>query len=508
MEVSALHPPTFAAFNPPSHAMENQDMDIDMDIDLGPVDIPEEKALIEHEIPMQSDAPQEEQIPEIPNGDVLQEKIHIRGLDNLTTSNILQYVKDHLTFEENLPRLEWIDDTSANLIFTEVTAASQALDDLCLEPSADASLNLNQVRTAKPLASHPESNLRIRFATTADIKRPRAHESSRFYMLHPEHDPRERRRKDTGERRGSYPRSRRDRPRRPRREDSGHNSNGGMQYDESRRNSRSSLSSASTYDNQHSSRRRSASPSAGNRDSQSRGARRRTPPPPYRSRDPNPFPRINSGKELFPVKTNGNTAAMDQPMKSAPLPSIPPQITAVVGRELFPNKAAASAFKKELFPMKTGASAHRRSMAFDAADETADLFASGMNVPFVDGSADARAKSAKALSLADRISSPLSNGGGAGGAGKRRSNIDTGGVAGQEIRIQGRSQAQDYSGFSIRGRGQDSGFSIRGAAFNEDGAKKIKELFPEKRGGNVGKELFADRVDGRAKRNKAADLFG
>jgi hypothetical protein len=61
------------------------------------------------------------------------------------------------------------------------------------------------------------------------------------------------------------------------------------------------------------------------------------------------------------------------------------------------------------------------------------------------------------------------------------------------------------SAFSIRGlatkRAPEQGFAIKGTAAH------VRELFPDK-AGNAGKELFADRLDGRGRqRQKAEDLF-
>jgi hypothetical protein len=47
------------------------------------------------------------------------------------------------------------------------------------------------------MSSHSEVELQVRIAITTDRKPPRAHERSRFYMMHPEHDPREQRRQDS-----------------------------------------------------------------------------------------------------------------------------------------------------------------------------------------------------------------------------------------------------------------------------------------------------------------------
>ena len=113
-----------------------------------------------------------------------------------------------------------------------------------------------QLRTAKPLSSRPDVALHVRMALQDDRKKPRAHEASRFYLMHPEHDPRSTRNGREGRR-----------PRRP--------------------------------------RSRSASPGRADRDD-SRRRRRRTPPPAYSQDDRNPIPRGNLGKKLFPVKTASN----------------------------------------------------------------------------------------------------------------------------------------------------------------------------------------------------------
>lgn len=114
---------------------------------------------------------------------------------------------------------------------------------------------------------------------------------------------------------------------------------------------------------------------------------------------------------------------------------------------------------KELFPHKTGVN-HRRSDAFDAADATADLFAKQMPVPFMDGSSDQRP--------VGRIDSELGR-----------------------LNIRGVAKASAVRDFAIKGMASES---------------SVKELFPSH--SNGGKELFADRLEGRGqRRQKAEDLF-
>ena len=403
-------------------------------------------------------------------------KVHVRGLDNLTTEDIKSFVSEHYE-SASFQRVEWINDTSANLTFETESDASQALEALSnYPPDYSSALTSTELREAKGFLRKPEANLQIRIAFVTDRKQARAHEASRFYLMHPEADPRERRRRDRGkdlqERR--YHNTRR---RRRKSDDEVEHFDASMYDDDagalakritgrvSRRTSRSYSGAGSEveeYDRRHidsyrprSSRDRSASP-----DTASRRTRKRTPPPAYHVRDPYPTPRENHGKELFPTKSGIISESNNG------------------SRELFPNKTSAVGIKKELFPAKKNRN-HRRSDAFDAADETADLFANRLAV-------------AQA---------------GAGSGGKRYIN----GVLQQSPNVTAASRGGvvDDSdsmpalsgGISVRGA-STQGVSIRGFA---EGS--TKELSPQKMG-NAGKELFAEKLQGRGgRRNRAEDMF-
>lgn len=442
-------------------------------------------------------------------------KIHIRGVDDLTTQDIIAYSNEHVEHLTSDPpiRIEWIDDTSANIIFDTPAMATKALNHLSLSPFDDINaISRLQLRTAKPFSTHPGSSLQIRIAVLTDQKRPRAYEASRFYMMHPEHDPRERRQsgrrheRDRTRRNGRYGD---DEHRRRKQGDREQGFTASMYDDDEdalasrqngpadRRGSKSTFSSdgdrgsyrRGPYRPNRSDRRRSRDRSASpDRDSEGENRRpdkRRTPPPRYQERDPYSALDKNSGKELFPIKS-ASVSAFDLDMGGIASPTR--------GKELFTNKKTAENLKKELFPMKSGTSTHRRSDAFDAADETADLFATGMSVPFVDGASECRPK----RSLADRISARPKNTSG------RLKNTDS------DAMKEASSAADADEGFNIRGvsKQQDSGFSIRGLAADTSPAGAVIELFPGKAVGNAGKELFAEKLQGRGgRRNKAADMF-
>ena len=209
-------------------------------------------------------------------------------------------------------------------------------------------------------------------------------------------------------------------------------------------------------------RDRSASPCRyDNERSISESRRRRTPPDAYNFRTSGGNHRENFGKELFPPK-----AALSYAEK-----------------ELFPNKHLAANLKKELFPSKAKQSHHRRSDAFDAANETADLFTKRLDFANV-------GTSAKSMKMAEPSYGRL--------------NSDTN----PDPAI---PDSPLDNGLSIRGASkqqQDQGLSIRGIAADSTSVNTLKELFPGKAVGNAGKELFAEKLQGRrSRRNKAEDMF-
>ena len=407
-------------------------------------------------------------------------KIHIRGLDDLTTNDITDYVEEHFS-SKALSRIEWIDDTSANIVFETPAIALQALKQLGSQELPSLFHQDLQLRSAKPYSKRSSSNLQIRLALKTDQKRPRAYEASRFYMMHPELDPREQRRKEKfrsddsnhGYRRRRYDQ---DEQRRRRRKDRVESFDATMYDDDagtvtarsdtfsSRRLSmQSDLASddaispkdrrpkRSGNDFRPRNRGRSASPD----DRDGRSVRRRTPPANH-SRTA----KGNDGKELFPSKSMPDTA-----------------LSVADAQDLFPHKKLAANLKKELFPTKIHAIHHRRSDAIDAADATADLFAHRLafsTKPEV-------VKRASGASSSSELPKP-----------------DT---YADSVAV-GNSVADDLS---IRGASR-KGYNYSTREVTTNGF--VKELFPDKAATNAGKELFAEKLKGRGgKRNRAADMF-
>lgn len=274
--------------------------------------------------------------------EVQYEKVNIRGLDDLTTDDIKRFAADHFKLEDPI-RLEWIDDTSANVIYSSPEAGLQALSAFTQPGTEEDAVPLPamRLRSAKILSTHPDSVLQVRAATKADRKRPRAYEASRFYLMHPEHDPREKMRRellsdggDDYRRRGFDQREHR----RRRDRDLEMGFNAGM-YDEGDFSSHSSSRV----------RNRSVSPDGRGRNNSSQ----------LRERSPLHHFRRNEGKELFPMSNKSPGGGGGGGGGAGILRR---------DKELFPEKIVNRG--KELFP---SAKSHRRTDAFDAADDTARI---------------------------------------------------------------------------------------------------------------------------------------
>jgi hypothetical protein len=399
---------------------------------------------------------------------------------------VKQYASEHYSIDEFV-RIEWIDDTSANLVYSEEFVAQEALSALtdgALLNMQAADIPLLQLRPAKAMSANTNTSLFVRLASTIDVKKKGAHEASRYYLLNPEHDPRER--KSQGRSRGNrasdddgdYNRRRFDDFEHRRRRNDDSNAFSVNMYDDDAGEGFASATSSERKRTRRSGedlfanrtgratdgrlRNRSASPGRvgdGTRgfgtdyESDSRrGARQRTRSP-ARGR--------NSGKELFPA--GGSPAPSKAAKELFPAKQAPAESGSMrAAMDLFP---AGGASKRQSF------SNHRRKGAMDASgsDSAAGYFAGASSTP--------PPPSAGERSLAERITGRPS----------------TASVDGSGVRVRGAAGDADDIGFALRNAGR---------------GPTVRELFPLKAGGNVGKELFGEAIKGRGgRRRKAEDMF-
>lgn len=392
-----------------------------------------------------------------------------------------------------LERIEWIDDTSANIIYATPAIALDALR--AFIATNDPSLNYStlEMLPAKPFPGFPNTQLKVRLAVAGDRKQPGARERSRFYLLNPELDHQE-----------HHPRDRHGAKSERRYRDRDDDYSRRRVYDDREQRRRNDVPEfdASLYDDDEASLAARASRYHSRRDSESESA---TMSPDYRSQRRRKVRFTGAGKELFPGRASSRSNGRLRDRSASPSRDVDGDekmdITLLQDRR---NRArgdnggganrlkaqmikarlkdSATTTPLELFPQKAGAK-HRRTDVFDVADSTADLFADKMRIPAMDGIDDSSTKKRDLMSRITKAGDPLPTGG--------QQNIT--GV--QNI-------------FKIRGTAsqpRSEGFSIKGLAASSQGAK---ELFLTKPAANAGKELFADRLDGRGgRRQKAEEMF-
>jgi hypothetical protein len=380
--------------------------------------------------------------------------VHVRGLDNLSTAEVKAYAYEHFSLDDNFDRVEWVDDTSANLIFTSTEAASLALTALT-DPSVLQAVNGEisplQLRPARRFSKNPHTELFTRIGTTIDVKRKGAADASRYYLLNPGQDPRERRRHERPNNDGDYNRRRYDDSEHKRRRNDA--SFDVDMYDDDaspkRPRSRARTRNRSASPGRHGgySRLRSSSPLRKNKGKELFADRSTS--------------RSNATKELFPTGTSHAKDLLTNSTTTFPSPA-----ASLPAQNDFPTRNTQTPLANKRGSM----GGHRRSDAID---------------------------NSGSRSLADRITGADNNNNNS--SPSSRSLAD---------RITGRANTNDLR---IRGAAERAGeFNIKGAA--SGGGGLVKELFPLKAGGggaNAGKELFGEKIKGRgAPRRKAEDMFG
>jgi hypothetical protein len=449
-----------------------------------------------------------EEVPEegeIDSNAAAPNKVHIRGLDRLNTYDIERYASEHYS-SDLFQKVQWVDDTSANLIYDTPTAAAEALAAFSVDEVSDQL----QLRLAKPLSTHPDVELQVRLAIVADVKVKGAKEHSRFYLMNPRWDPDnpknerpgvKRRRPDDGDghnkyRKRDYELDRRDRrgSRGPQQEfhedmygddpkaptDSRRSSHSGNE-DRPRRNRSEDLFASRQHGRL---RNRSASPSRdedgryGFNDTQpyrqTARARSRTPPN-IRNRD-NRNSRDKLRKELFP--NHASSTALSN------------------GASNNHSRQSSSNSNKELFPERVGSPSHRRQ---DAKDIGADEVTKAIGQCNINSN---RVKLGNSFTYSNSGRRPEQNERNKNQGRDLFSRIQGG--PGEESTYGRLNSDGDSGGFNIRGAG-DAGFSILGASKERVQSPLVKELFPLK--ASAKPDLFDGRIKGRAGRRRAEEYF-
>ncbi|CAK7228701.1 hypothetical protein SCUCBS95973_006970 [Sporothrix curviconia] len=429
---------------------------------------------------------------------VIPTKVHIRGLDALNPDDIKAYVAEHFTGDGGrkgpFDRIEWIDDTSANLVFTTEAAAASALAALSSIQIDDmAQLQVGQMLPAKTYSAKPDdvsAGLSVRFAVASDKKEAGAATRSRFYLLHPEYDPEERKRnyqnsrrrdgRDSRDSRNSRYRSYRDS-----RDD----------QDDRENDIRNNSFDVNLYDDDAPARAQRPYSRRSRSRSRSRARARRRSWSRSRSRDRSysrERRRNNRDKELFPVSSSTQ------------------------GKELFPEKLGASSSSDSRDRGRGGARDRDNGLLRDRSasprrDDAGGFFYDEAGDGDYDGRlADERAEVAsaaaarnrdKARAIKDRLSTRDGNGV------RELFPSDSRGTAQMDLFDSTRAVTAKLSDRITR---PSDSFNIRGSAggSNEQGitikgAASARELFPDKLNGNGGSSSNGGR--GRKGAKDASD---
>lgn len=460
-------------------------------------------------------------------------KVHVRGVDRLNTIQIEQWVGEHAG-ADLFRKVQWIDDTSANLIFDTEVAAADALNAL----SAVEGIEPLQLRKAKELSTHPDQNLEVRLAMVTDVKTRGAKDRSAFYLFNPEWDP-------------DNPNNVRHESRKRRWAD-----DGGRERNKYRRRE---------WEDERLQRRGSKDQGNFTEDMYDEGTGTGSAPPDNRrpsSGSEYSRRKVTFDDDLFAPKQNGRLRdrsasptkdgdgrygfSEDQPRRrtARPRSATPPGIRKnrenrnareVTRKELFPDKAPASALSngyghfsdrpstptptngpRELFPEKQSTPNHRRQDGRDLPLDEVVHFMGRYSLDGADGGSGEHRTYRSHYSGA-RPSSSRSNQVDRGDRGKGR-DLFARVNGGQDSRDSGRlnRDGDDNTGITIKGSakaggavgGGDQEFSFLGASRETQRTENplVKELFPLKSGPK--KDLFDGRVKGRASgRRRAEDLF-
>src|SRR5579859_2518387 len=108
--------------------------------------------------------------------------IHLRGVDNLSTDDVKLYAST--IYPSSDFKVEWIDDTSLNIVFHSLEIATSAL--LAFSSPHIEELPPTTLRPAKPLTGEKTiEGLKVRIALMGDKKERGARDRSRWYLFNP-----------------------------------------------------------------------------------------------------------------------------------------------------------------------------------------------------------------------------------------------------------------------------------------------------------------------------------
>ncbi|QSL64515.1 hypothetical protein MERGE_001816 [Pneumocystis wakefieldiae] len=109
------------------------------------------------------------------------EALYLKGVDQMSTDDVKKYCITY--YPTASPSIEWIDDSSCNLVYSDASTASSVLSSIsCFEVDT---LYTSFLVPAKTCLKYNNAQLFIRHSSILDKKTPGARERSRWYLFHP-----------------------------------------------------------------------------------------------------------------------------------------------------------------------------------------------------------------------------------------------------------------------------------------------------------------------------------
>ena len=119
----------------------------------------------------------------VDSSEIRGEALHLRGVDNLSTDDIKLYLSS-VSPDIAFVKLEWIDDTSLNIVYESDDIAATALQTVTAQPVEQ--VTTTTLRPAKSLQGDKViAGLKVRVAFLSDKKERGARDRSRWYLFNP-----------------------------------------------------------------------------------------------------------------------------------------------------------------------------------------------------------------------------------------------------------------------------------------------------------------------------------
>lgn len=135
------------------------------------------------EAPQDASTTHSEQTQMTEKSQIRSNAVHVSGVDDLSTKDLEKYITKYYAKPFSV---EWIDDTSLNVVYEDPEDAYECLIAVTANEEFERPNPIlpEEDRNCKPCEFKPEAVLKVRFALASDRKSNKSREKSRYYLLH------------------------------------------------------------------------------------------------------------------------------------------------------------------------------------------------------------------------------------------------------------------------------------------------------------------------------------